>query len=307
MYKLLSKYHNLILTALKTGISLLAVYYLWQHRHVFQSFSFTGLELKTTFFLTLIVFTALNWFFEIKKWQFLAGHIHPLSLGEAARQSLLSFAVSLLTPNRVGEYGAKVMFFDKKDYKKILSLTFIGNTAQLLLTLIVGSLALVFWLYKAYPKPEAFDMLMNNKMWFLLLLAVAIILMIWFKTIQKNSKEQLLIKQAGIWQQSMIYAGLRYLIFSSQFVWLFLFFNTQEPLSVLYPAVFVTYLFSTLIPMLSFLDWVVKGSVAVWFLSGLQIPAALIFKIVAIMWIANFLLPFFIGLILMWFYKNWKK
>lgn len=307
MYKFLIKYHKLTLTFVKILISFLAVYYLWQHKYL-QNLWQDIEELRTVgFIVKLLIFSLINWSLEIKKWQFLTGYIQPVSYKEATKQSLISFALSLLTPNRVGEYGVKILFYEKKDYKKVLGLTLVGNISQLMITLLAG----LFGLCYVYHTGMIDKLLRLNT--FVLpgrkillslttgLLIIAIIIYL-FKKYRKN-----LAFQPGLWIKSNIYALLRYLVFSSQFVWLLKYFKVENNLLLLYAAVSLVYLFATLIPMLSLLDWAVKGDIAIWIFMALGINGVLVFKIVALMWFGNFLLPFLTGLIWMWASKTFVR
>ncbi|MEM7187587.1 MAG: hypothetical protein AAF466_13100, partial [Bacteroidota bacterium] len=79
----------------------------------FQDWPFLGI------FLSL---AALNWLLEICKWRSLASVVQPVSFREAVRQSLASLTVSLATPGRIGEYGAKAVFLPSNLRKKVLLL-----------------------------------------------------------------------------------------------------------------------------------------------------------------------------------------
>ena len=66
-------------------------------------------SLKTIIFL--LILTIFNWFFEILKWQELVSSIKKISFKQALEQCLGSLTASLFTPNRIGEYGAKAIYF----------------------------------------------------------------------------------------------------------------------------------------------------------------------------------------------------
>ena len=91
-----------------------------------------------------LCFSGLNWILEIKKWQVLVSSFKLITFFEATKQSLSSLTSSLITPNRIGEYGAKALYFDQTDRKRVLFITFIGNSSQLLVTCIFGSFGLLF-------------------------------------------------------------------------------------------------------------------------------------------------------------------
>jgi len=162
----------------------------------------------------------------------------------------------------------------------------------------MGIAALLYWSFRPLNKQLSIPYIK----WGLLLFVMLSILIFLLKKYIKQPRK-LIITQPKLWQKSLSYAGIRYLIFSSQFVLLLILFSVPLHAPVLYSAVFLTYFISALIPMLAFLDWAVKGSVAIWIFSWLHISEQVIFKIIALMWTTNFLLPFLAGLILIWRYK----
>jgi hypothetical protein len=57
--------------------------------------------------------------FEILKWQNLVSFLYKISK-EATKQVLAALTAGLFTPNGIGEYAGKAMFFDKSATKKVL-------------------------------------------------------------------------------------------------------------------------------------------------------------------------------------------
>src|SRR5690554_1767253 len=97
--------------------------------------------------IAIVVFLMLlNWCFETLKWQTLVRTIQKINFRTALKQTLTALTVSLATPNRIGDYGAKVLFFEKEKRKKILLLNFYTNAAQLFATVVFGSIGLIFCL-----------------------------------------------------------------------------------------------------------------------------------------------------------------
>ena len=63
---------------------------------------------------------------------------------DATKQSLASLTLSLITPNRIGEYGAKALYYTNDKRKQILLLNFAGNFYQLIITIVLGAIGLVY-------------------------------------------------------------------------------------------------------------------------------------------------------------------
>mgnify|MGYP006148984199 CR=1 FL=1 len=72
--------------------------------------------------LLLLLFTDVNWLLEIFKWKTLASFEKKITFFEAYEYCLASLTASIITPNRIGEYGAKALYFEKKLQKKVMIL-----------------------------------------------------------------------------------------------------------------------------------------------------------------------------------------
>ena len=83
--------------------------------------------------LFILFLSVLNRFLEILKWQNLVEFIQKISIGEATKQVLGALTAALFTPNGIGEYAGKALFFDKTKTKKIIFLNLICNAHRLLL------------------------------------------------------------------------------------------------------------------------------------------------------------------------------
>jgi uncharacterized membrane protein YbhN (UPF0104 family) len=102
----------------------------------------TGPEAWKLFVIIILMF--INWGLETRKWQFLLRHLHKISFGEAFKAILSGLAFALNTPNRIGEYGGRVLFIPDGKRVRAVSLTLAGSFSQLLVTLILGGIGLFF-------------------------------------------------------------------------------------------------------------------------------------------------------------------
>jgi len=85
-----------------------------------------------------------NWGFEARKWQLLIAHLQHLSFIKAFESVLSGSSVTMLTPNRVGEYGGRILYVDEGNRIKAISLTIVGSISQLLITMFMGCLGLTY-------------------------------------------------------------------------------------------------------------------------------------------------------------------
>ncbi|WP_299012158.1 hypothetical protein [uncultured Polaribacter sp.] len=244
--------------------------------------------------LFLSIFSIFNWFLEIVKWHTLVNFISKISFFTALKQSLAALTTSLITPNRIGEYGAKAMYFDKNIRKKILSLNLIGNLHQLFATCLFGVLGLFYFLntQQIHLKEYLFSKL--------LLFVVIIVLgsvFVWKYVLKKQkflSGFKVVLKLRQHLKINLV-AIARYLVFAHQFYFLLFIFKVDVTYVNAISAIASIYLISSFIPMLSLFDAVLKSSVAIFIFSYFKVAELTILTITTLMWILNFVIPAIFG------------
>ncbi|HEY5688249.1 MAG TPA: lysylphosphatidylglycerol synthase domain-containing protein [Yeosuana sp.] len=254
-------------------------------------------SLKTVAFLMIL--TGFNWFFEILKWQQLVSSVQKISFKKSLEQCLGPLTVSLFTPNRIGEYGAKALYFSSTFRKRVLLINVINNLLQMLVTVIFGLIGMLLL--------SQSQNLQINGLKFIKILLIGIsfctlIILIIRKTnikIRGFSLESLklfLFKfPKKIITLGLLFSLFRYLIFSFQFFYLLLLFGVE--ISYIEAMKFITsmYFLASIIPSIFLFDVVIKGSVALYLFSLIGINELVILSIVTCMWILNFVTPSIIG------------
>ena len=94
--------------------------------------------------LAVLALMPLNWGLEARKWQVLLRKLERMRYSQAFKAILSGVAFSLNTPNRIGEYGGRVLFIPEGKRGQAVSLTIAGSFSQLLVTLFMGSAGLFF-------------------------------------------------------------------------------------------------------------------------------------------------------------------
>jgi hypothetical protein len=95
-------------------------------------------------FWLVIVFVFVNWGMEARKWQLLMRAIQPMSFFTAYKSVLCGVTLSLNTPNRIGEYGGRLLFVHEGNRLKAVTLSMAGGMAQLIITMLMGSFGLAY-------------------------------------------------------------------------------------------------------------------------------------------------------------------
>lgn len=262
-------------------------------------------SLKTGIFLILL--TGFNWFFEILKWQTLVSFISKISFYDALEQSLGSLTASLFTPNRVGEYGAKIMYFPKKMRKKVALMNLISHGLQMTITTVLGLIGFVFFIQKYNPDIDYLKI-------FLFLGIIVLLIVIIFLVLKKNvfvirgfSLKKIIIYLKNlpfsVYTKGFGLSVLRYAVFSFQFYFLLYLFGVEMDYLNAMTVITSMYLLASIIPSIFIFDVVIKGSVAVYLFDIVGVNDLTTLSIITIMWLLNFVLPSTIGAVFVMAFK----
>lgn len=253
--------------------------------------------IKNTFIL--LILSSFNWFFEIIKWQVLISTLKKTSLNQATKQTLGSLTASLITPNRIGEYGAKAMFYLPKLRKRVMLINLIGNLQQMSITIILGAIGLYAFI-NTYNLEANYGRLILTVVIGIITVSLILLGLAQYEIGIKWTpllKLKVFIKN---FPREKIRIGfslslVRYAIFSFQFFYLLQIFQIE--ISYLDSMMVITtmYLLVSIIPTLFIFDVVIKGSVAVYLFEFLGINELVVLSVITIMWIFNFVLPSLIG------------
>ena len=240
--------------------------------------------------IALILFLSfLNRYLEILKWQNLVSSIKIISIGEATKQVLAALTAGIFTPNGVGEYAGKALYYEKSQTKQILFLNLICNGIQLILTIIFGTIGL--WI-------------LGYKFWVLGIIGLCFLLFLisYFTkkiTIKGYSIEKFVEKineiPKAIHKKNIILGIARYVTFSHQYFFLLLAFDVNLPYFTLIATIMTVYFLASSLPSFQFLDFAVKGSVAVYFFSKLDVNEWIVVFITTLMWFLNVVIPVLMG------------
>lgn len=260
--------------------------------------------------LILLALTILNWIFEILKWQQLVSYILPITFFEATKQSLAALTASLITPNRIGDYAAKAVYFKKGNRTKILLMNLLANINQMSVTTLFGVIGLVlFWInYDLDVSPIRLGR-------FAVVVALVGFLSL-FGIRQTNFKfrgfhllkivNYLKKLPSNLHLKIGMFSLIRYLIFSFQFYMLLTLFGVEVSYYKAMIVISSMYLLASIIPTFFVLDVIVKGSIAAYLFGVVGVNAFTILSIITVMWILNFMLPSAIGSFYVLRFKNYQ-
>ena len=106
-------------------------------------------------FWLVIILAFVNWGLEARKWQVLMKTLQPLNYFVALKGVLSGVTLSLNTPNRIGEYGGRVLYVKEGNRLKSVSLSIAGSICQLTITVLMGCGGLIFLLNTDHANESA--------------------------------------------------------------------------------------------------------------------------------------------------------
>lgn len=247
----------------------------------------------------LLFLTIFNWFFEILKWRTLVETIKKISFFEALKQSLGGLTASLITPNRIGDYGAKAVYFNKVYRKRIVLLNLLGNVNQMAVTTITGVIGFTFF-YLTY------DLELNYRKVSRFLIIIAVVggfALFGLKQsrfkIKGFSIERVIDFVKGLPRKThlltFVLSLIRYAIFSFQFYYLLQIFAVDIDYKTAMITISSMYLLSSIVPSLAVFDVFIKTSAAVYLFGFVGVDELTILSISLLMWLLNFVLPSIFG------------
>jgi hypothetical protein len=272
-----------------------------------------------TFFIPAAVLMTANLLVEARKWQFLIARVEKVSLFTAVKAVSTGLSVSIFTPNRVGEFLGRVFFLNKTQPVEGIFMTVIGSLSQLLVTLVVGSLATAFFLPIYYPAFDFSTELLMGSLYVLGFFANLVFLGLYFNISYITDFSKRFIKPK--WKHTQHYIEVfsayhgselfrvllmslfRYIIFSTQFFFFLKAFGVPITLSEAILVIPVIYLITTSIPTIALSELGVRGSVSVFFIGVFMRGHSLgvgdlelrVFAASTAIWLINIALPALIG------------
>lgn len=279
---------------------------------------------KKWLFIFAILLMPANWCIEAYKWQRLANLVHPTNFLGGLRGVLSGMSVSIFLPNRIGEFGGRVLQLPPGKRLEGIALSITGSLSQLLSTVFYGTLALWVanyngWLQTFYSTSNTY--ILQTILNYVALFTTIIIGMVywripWLLTVLERipfikkfvfalqRAETLTLKDLS---RTFILSSLRYGIFLAQYVFMLQVFNVPIATPTLMVLVAVYYLIMAVIPSITFAELGIRGQVAISLfgvlaaqqIGGITLATSIIF-------VLNLLLPAAVGSLTLLTIK-WQK
>jgi hypothetical protein len=289
-------------------VTLLLLWYLYRQIRAQldsgQTFSLWP-EGTSAYFFAALCLLPVNVCLEALKWQRLVATAEHVSFGRAMSSMLSGIAVSILTPNRIGEYPARIMQLKEHDSTRLVSVSVLGACAQLLALMIAGVAGLAYY-YLAHPSTLYLLVLLGTVAFTLALSALYLSFERWSPWIENirwlkklRLWARLLYRFSRTEQVSILgISVLRFAVFTTQY-WLLLHWQ-GIPLPVFSGLMLCTLFFwaMAIIPSIALAELGIRGTVSLFLFRAYSSNVAGIATATFVLWCMNLMLPALIGSIL---------
>ncbi len=266
------------------------------------------LRMEYIYFLALaIVLMPVNWLLETIKWKTLVDHIEKVPLLRAFKGVFAGVALSIFTPNRIGEYGGRILVVKPENNIKTVVATIVGSFSQLVVLLVMGMLGMTYFIYL---KMDA-DIMVQYGIGFSSMLITVLLVFFYLNVdliipiFNRLPLFNRLVKHIGILKTYssktltivLGFSLIRYLVYSIQYFLLLQFFGIDLSILQGLASIATIFLIQTSIPLPPISGLLVRGEVALHVWGYFQINELSILAATFSLWFINVILPALFGMI----------
>lgn len=269
-------------------------------------------KIKSVLFI-LVTLLFLSNFIEILKWKLLISSQQSISWKQATISVLAGQAASFITPNRIGDYPARIFSLNNRLTYGTITLSIISASAQTLAILMSSEIALL--LLKSNTTLAIFALLFKIN-------SVIIIAMIFFyfriewlsslflksNVFRKLQKYIQLVKVISIKLHltAFIISLLKFLIYTTQLYVLLHITNQHVAFQNLFLLCVMYFWGMTIIPSIAYAELGIRNKWAIFLFSIVAVESWKIMVIITSLWLLNIVIPAIIGASI-WIFKQSKN
>ncbi|TDX00153.1 lysylphosphatidylglycerol synthase domain-containing protein [Dinghuibacter silviterrae] len=280
-------------------------------RRILDSLHGYGLLMYVVVLLLMLV----NWGIEAKKWQLLTRALEPLSFRKAFYSVLTGATIAVNTPNRVGEYGGRILYLKPENRLKAISLNMVTSVSQLIVTLIMGVVGVVY-LLRAFSTgtldrqgltPFWMNVLAYGCSAFCIVTVVLYFRLSWLvrllETVPalRRIKPYIAVLDHYEWPlllQMVLLSAVRFTVFVTQYFLMFRLLDVQVTWWQGFWAVSVLMLVLAVIPTITLTEPIIRGEAAIALLGLFNNNYLGVWAASFVIWIINLIIPALLGSLL---------
>ncbi|MEO5648475.1 MAG: lysylphosphatidylglycerol synthase domain-containing protein [Ginsengibacter sp.] len=263
-------------------------------------------------FWTVIILTFFNWGFEARKWQILITPVQKMSFFTAYKSVLSGVTLSINTPNRIGEYGGRILYVKDGSRIKAISLSIAGSVSQLITTLLLGCGGLVYLLFfqrEGHTQVMGLSFFWIEILLFISSLFTALLILFFFRLswltrlVEKIPATAKYIKYINVLEEFtpklllrlLSLSFFRYLVFVLQYILLLQVLNVHILLMDGFWIISILFLVLAIVPSFAIADLGIRGKFSTELLSIYSANTVGIIGTTFGIWFINLFIPALLG------------
>ncbi len=265
------------------------------------------------YIVVLLIMMLLNWTLEAQKWRVLLLKIQKISLLHSLRAVFSGITISFFTPNRIGEYAARVFYLKNVSRIKAILATIVGSMNQLLITVIAGTIALIFELKDSFAESRTVYFITAAIMSAGIILVCRIYFSVpslynFLKKLKPLKKFDKYIRVFTYYHGQelgtiTIFSAIRYLVFTLQLTSLLFLFGANTDFFITYRLIAVIFLVMSVVPTFALTELTVRGSIALYFMHPYVENSTGIVAAFFSLWFINLVIPAILGAVMILFIR----
>ena len=275
-------------------------------------------------FWSVILMVFINWGVEARKWQILIQPVQKMNFITAYKSVLTGVTLSINTPNRIGEYGGRILYVKDGSRIKAISLSIAGSISQLIITLIMGCIGLFYLLnYKLEHNEHVMGLsyfwietLLFLSIFICLLLILFFFRLSWLiKLVEKIPAMEKYVQYINVLEvftpklllRLLSLSLFRYITFVLQYILLLQVLNVAILWYEGFPVISILFLVLAVIPSFAIADLGIRGTFSSALLGLYSTNQVGILGTTFGIWFANLFIPALIGSVLILSIKFFKE
>jgi hypothetical protein len=253
----------------------------------------------------VVVLMIANWSLEALKWKYLTRNLAKITLWQAIEGVFCGLTWAVITPNRFGEYGGRVMYLPPRRRIHGVFAMAVGAFGQNVVTNVLGFIALAWFAYTFLN----LNTLMMSGAFVLSCTSIAFFLILFFNIkwavwlldrIPFLKKFHRFFEIMGRYRfaelRTIMYFCLgRFFIFSFQYYLVIHLLVPQIPMYEVFLMVFIVFFIQSALPSLDLFDIAVRSAVATTVFNYVTDQHVAIIAAFASIWLINLIFPAIIG------------
>ncbi len=261
------------------------------HSHFSFPRFFSSFEKHPFLFFAVILLMPLNWLLEAMKWKIAAGKLVKISLQESIKGVLAGVTIGTATPNRIGEFAGRIFMVQEGDRIQLLLLSFVPSFAQVLVTVVAGSIGFLLHPEVAgLSEREMIFLVAGTILVFILPFIPGFFPMRWAKKV-----EVLRTFSGKLFFQIVFLSVIRYCIYVFQFLLVLMLSGANLEWKMTLVCITVSYFIVTMIPTFSFTEVLLRGGIAGFVFSNGGAEFDIAFTAAVTLWAINVAIPSLVG------------